>query len=119
MTKSVAWWLALGWFGFALLPWYLGDGFDAFEPARSGLALGFAAGRPWLAPFGVPLLIGLIPLLWRRDRPARGTWLIAIGLSGLIWLALEGFAIDHRGWSFEWLSDLFGTSWPTQQGMGY
>ena len=120
MNKPVAFWLALGGIGFAALPWYLGDGFDAFDPAHSGLVLGVAGNRPWLLPLGAALLVGLISLLSRRDSPAgSGRFLIAAGLSGLIWLALEGFAIDHRGWSFEWLADLFGTAGPTQQGMGY
>ena len=120
MTKPVAVWLALGWVGFAVLPWYLGDGFDAFDPAHSGLVLGVAGNRPWLLLLGAALLVGLVPLLSRRDSPlGHGTWLVAAGLSGLIWLALEGFAIDHRGWSFEWLADLFGTAGPTQPGMGY
>ncbi|HYU11008.1 MAG TPA: iron ABC transporter permease, partial [Stellaceae bacterium] len=116
MTKPVAFWLALGWVGFALLPWYLGDG---FEPARSGLTHGLAGDHQRLLPLGVPLLVALVPMLARQDRAVRGAWLIVAGCSGLIWLVLEGFAIDHRGWSFEWLSDLFGTSGPTQQGMGY
>src|SRR6266446_4908299 len=120
MTRPVALWLALGWVGFALLPWYLGEGFGAFDPMHSGLVLSLAGERPWLLPLGVSLVVGPIPLLWRGDRVATtGAWLIAAGLSGLIWLALEGFAIDHRGWSFQWLADLIGTSGPTQQGMGY
>jgi iron(III) transport system permease protein len=119
MTKPVAFWLALGWVGFALLPWYLGDGFDAFDPARSALMLSFTGERPWLSPFIAPLLLGVIPLGPGRDRTSGGAWLIASGLLGLAWLALQGFAIDHRGWSFEWLAELFGTAGPTQQGMGY
>ena len=111
--------LALGWIGFAVLPWYLGDGY-AFDPAGSGLALGLAAGRPWLLPLALPLLLGLVPVLRPRENAgAGGLWLIGIGAAGLVWLGVEGIAIGHRGWSFACLADLFGTSGPTQAGMGY
>jgi len=119
VAKPVVLWLALGWVGFAVLPWYLGDAF-AFGAAGSGLALGLAAQRPWLLPLALPLLVGLVPVLRRGENPRAGSlWLIGIGAAGLVWLAVEGIAIGHRGWSFEWIADLFGTSGPTQAGMGY
>ena len=114
--KPVAFWLALGWLGFAVLPWYLGD---SFSSANSGLALGLTGGRSWLLPLTVPFLVGLLALWRPADAAGRGVWLIAIGLAGLVWLGLQGFAISHRGWSFEWLADLFGTFGPSQPGMGY
>jgi iron(III) transport system permease protein len=119
MAKPVVLWLALGWIGFAVLPWYL-DAAYGFSPAGSGLTLGLAARRPWLLPLALPLLLGLVPVLRPRENAAAGgKWLIGIGSAGLVWLALEGIAIGHRGWSFAWLADLFGASGPTQAGMGY
>src|SRR5207237_9053470 len=83
MNKPVAFWLALGGIGFAVLPWYLGDGFDAFDPAQSGLVLGVAGKRPWLLPLGAALRVGLGPLLSWRARPvANGAWLTAGAVSG-------------------------------------
>jgi iron(III) transport system permease protein len=111
-------WLALGWLGFAILPWYFGDGL-LFGPAASGLLLSLKGERPWLLPLILPLLLPLVPVVRpSRNRAATATWLIASGLAGLLWLGLEGFAIDHRGWSAEWIADLFGTMGPRQGGMG-
>ena len=119
VAKPVGLWLALGWIGFAFLPWYLDPAYG-FGPAASGLALGLSERRPWLLPLTLPLLLGLIPLLRPRENAAvGGRWLIWAGVAGLVWLGLEGIAIGHRGWSFGWLADLFGTSGPTQAGMGY
>jgi iron(III) transport system permease protein len=118
VRKSAAFWLALGWIGFALLPWYF-DETSAFGPAGSGMALGLADHRPWMLPLVLPLLVGLVPVLSRREDREGGWWLIAVGAAGLIWLLLGGFAIGHRGWSFEWLARTFGGLGPTQRGMGY
>src|SRR5438477_2282137 len=111
MRRSVAVWLGLGWIGYALLPWYFETALLA-GPAASGLAFGLAD-RPWLLPLGLLLLLGTIALfLARRNTSFAGAWLIAVGLAGLSWLALESFAITHRGWSFAWLAELFGTVGP-------
>jgi len=115
---SALFWLLLGWIGFAILPWYFDEGLLS-APAASGLVLAIADRRFWLLPFGLPLLLGFVPMLWLRSRAAAGNWLVAIGLTGLLWVGLEGFAIDHRGWSAEWIADLFGTMGPRQGGMGY
>jgi iron(III) transport system permease protein len=117
MKKPVAFWLTLGWPGFALLPWYFGD---ALTLRNSGLALGLAGGRPWLLPLAVPLLLGPVAILaLRNNRALAGAWLVALGLCGLLWLGLEGFGIGHRGWSFRWLAELFSGAGPSQAGMGY
>ena len=117
IRKSAAFWLAIGWIGFAVLPWYFE--ISALSPAGSGLAIGLAGGRAWLVPLALPLLLGLLPLLRPRQGATGGLWLILIGAAGLVWVGLEGFAIGHRGWAFEWLAQLFGAPGPTQGGMGY
>src|SRR5438552_461695 len=109
----VACWLVAGWIGFALLPWYYGGA----TPAGSALALGFGDGRWWLLPFVLPLLLGLVSVVGRQEDARRGgLWLVAAGALGLAWCAIEGFAIGHRGWSFEWLAVLFGAGGPSQAG---
>jgi iron(III) transport system permease protein len=40
------------------------------------------------------------------------------GAGGLAWTALQGLAIDHRGWSAAWLAGLFGSPGPRQAGFG-
>ena len=42
IRKSAAFWLAIGWIGFAVLPWYFE--ISALSPAGSGLAIGLAGG---------------------------------------------------------------------------
>lgn len=118
--RSTAGWLAAGWASFILLPWYkVEEGFFSFDwvsrpaDAASALLLGFGS-RPWLLPLAVPLLIASWPSLTRRSRG-----LAAAGALGLIWLAVQGFAIIHSGWGFSWLSALTGTPGPTQPGLGW
>ena len=116
--NSALFWLLLGWTGFAILPWYFDDGLLSV-PAASGLVLAIADRRFWLLPLGRPLLLGFVPMMRPHSRAAAAGWLIAIGLAGLVWVGLEGFAIDHRGWSAKWIGDLFGTVGPRQGGVGY
>ena len=116
--NSALFWLLLGWTGFAILPWYFDDGLLSV-PAASGLVLAIADRRFWLLPLGLPLLLGFVPMMRPHSRAAAAGWLIAIGLAGLVWVGLEGFAIDHRGWSAKWIGDLFGTVGPRQGGVGY
>lgn len=126
--RSALLWLGLGWVAFAMLPWYLLDGGNLFGsgwfagyPTGEGgpaLILGLT-GKPWLLPPLLALLLGLVPLAFRRDDPRIGSLLVACGVLGLLCIGLEGFAIDHRGWSASWLGHLFGLPGPKQSGMGY
>ena len=120
MRKSAALWLALGWIGFAALPWFFGDSRGAPPspwPLNSGLVVGFN-GYPWLIPLLLPLVAGSF-VFWRGSRQVGSERsLVWIGLLGLTWVVLEGAAIDHRGWSAEWLTALLGAG-PTQAGLGY
>ena len=68
MRKSAALWLALGWIGYATLPWYFAGSSSAPAvawPLNSGLALGFN-GYSWLIPLVLPLIAGLV-LFWRSN----------------------------------------------------
>ncbi len=110
---------ARGWSAaFALavvgLPWYgHEDPFSAFL-AGEALPLVFQAGaRPWLLP--LLLLPAVVQIAVRRDRPRLMVGAAAVALA---WLCLQGFAINHRGWTWEWLGALFGGK-PTQAAMGW
>jgi iron(III) transport system permease protein len=128
VRRRPALWLALGWAGFVLLPWYLPSGIslagllDGSWPGGAlapGLILGLKGSSPWLLPLIVPLLVGAVPLFARLTEVEAAKWLVAAGAIGLVWLCLQGFAIDHRGWSAQWLGSLLGEPGPKQAGMGY
>ena len=122
MDRPAKIWLALGWIGFAVLPWYLADNSGAASyplgQYGSALALGIAGGRLWLLPLGLPLLLALALL---RRQPGRNSanGLIAVGVAGLVWLVVQGVLIDHRGWTPAALAAVWGGPGPSQQGMGY
>jgi iron(III) transport system permease protein len=121
-------WLALGWAGFALLPWYgLEDGllqlgwlrgFTGSE-AAPGLLQAALHGRWWLWPLALALAAPLACLALPAADRQVALILIAAGVFGLAWLALQGFAIAHRGPSWTWLRELLAPARPRQFGMGY
>ncbi|MEO5325385.1 iron ABC transporter permease [Mesorhizobium sp. CC13] len=130
LHPTVILWMAVGWLGLAVLPWYgVEDGFfgfswlfggypldSAFAPA---LILNLKGEKLWLAPLGVLLAAPL--LLWGRPKadPLFGRLLVGIGAAGFAWLLFQGFAIGLRGWQFGWLEALFGELGDRQFGMGY
>ncbi len=128
MTRAVRLWLALGWAAALILPWYAIDAsfwdfqwLAKFPDAATGPLLLQAAshGRWWLWPILLGLLAGIPALLLHRDDPRLPYLLIAAGAAGLALMAAEGFAIDHRGWSWAWLTALIGSGGPKQPGMGF
>jgi iron(III) transport system permease protein len=126
MKRSTATWLAVGWIGYALLPWYGSEQSSLLqlaliwprEAAAPGLLAGFAGARPWLLALAVPLLLPILPALGLR-RWRGGDLLVAAGILGLVLVCAQGLAIGHRGWAAPWLSSLFGAPGPTQPAMGY
>lgn len=128
MIRPAAGWLAIGWLGFVLLPWYAADdGFWTFgwlaawtdASGAPGLLQALLHGRWWLWPLPALLLLPLlVPNRGRTDaRAAR--LLIGVGAAGLGWMLLQGFAIGLRGWQWDWLAALFGPLDQRQFGMGY
>src|SRR3954471_13034809 len=120
LRAGVAFWLAAGGFGFAVVPWNAigGAGFLAFNwwasypwdarvaPAAVELAY---HGRWWL----LPLVAALALPIWAArtavaDRRASRVLLIA-GLTGLATIATVAAAIDIGGWTWAPLASLFGT----------
>ena len=94
-------WLAVATAGLLVLPWYGLD--DGTSPAA------LFAGVSWLWPLALPLLLALV------GGPRT---LVVAGAIGIAWLAIESLLIGHHGWSFAWLTVLFGPG-PTQLALGW
>jgi iron(III) transport system permease protein len=128
VTRAAAGWLGLGWLAFAVLPWYAlpGDGWPdpawlgRYPDAATAPALWQALrhGRIWLLPPALALLAPLLILRLPRESPRVSATLVAAGAGGLAWIALQGWAIGHRGWSAAWLAALADGPGPQQTGFG-
>jgi iron(III) transport system permease protein len=129
VRRGLVLWLAVGWAGFALLPWYmqedgfltfawLVDGWAAHRDFAPALFQGLWHGRFWLLPLGLFLLLPALAL--RRGAARRGdaTLLLGSGLGGLAWLLLQGFAITHKGATTALAAALVGEG-VRQLGMGW
>jgi iron(III) transport system permease protein len=99
-------WLAIGFAGLLLLPWYGRD--DGVSPPA------LFAGSPWLLPLALPLLLAL-SATFGSTKPRV---LVVAGVAGLAWLTTEGFLVIHRGWAFAWITALLGPG-PSQPAMGW
>jgi iron(III) transport system permease protein len=123
-------WMAVGWVGFAILPWYavddgllsfswLFDGYPLDDDVAPALFLALQGQKLWLAPLGLMLAAPL--LLWGRKRsdPLFAPAMIAIGAAGLFWFFFQGFGIGLRGFQWGWLTATFGELDDRQFGMGY
>lgn len=119
-------WVALGFAAYLVLPWYAiqdATWYEAvpqvFGPAEgaNGLMQAAMQGRRWLF-IG---LAGLVMCAVGARLPAgraQGRWLLAGGAIGAIGLAVSGFAIGARGWSFAALDTQFGELAINQFGIG-
>jgi iron(III) transport system permease protein len=128
MTRAARGWLGLAWLAFAVLPWYALPGEGWLDPGwlrrypdpatASALLQAILHGRFWLLPPALPLALPL--LTWRRPKedPRVATTLLLAGAGGLGWVALQGFLIDHRGWTVAWLASVLGSPGPRQAGFG-
>jgi iron(III) transport system permease protein len=122
MRKAAGAWLAAGWIGFALLPWYATGSLlwpmesSAAESALLLLARGQAI---WLLPVGLALAAASVGLLRPKRREDAALWLVAGGGAGLLLLLLQAFAIGLNGWAFPGLAALLGTPGPSQAGIGF
>src|SRR5205085_2483276 len=125
MSPTARTFVALGWIGFAVLPWHLPDnaswydwifGYSA-DGSRAALRLVLAGRAWWLAPMALALLLATWPRIRRQQRAQASRVLVIAGLAGLAFLILQGFAIGLRGWTLPVLTHLFGEG-PSQAGMG-
>ncbi|MBL8697316.1 MAG: iron ABC transporter permease [Alphaproteobacteria bacterium] len=127
MRPALLLWLAVGWLGFVLVPWYgLEDGitrtplrFYLGDEAGPGLIQAALHGRWWLWPLLLALAAPVVALFRHRDDRYAAWILIVAGAGGLAWLFAQGFAIGLRGWGWRWLADLFGPVAVRQFGMGW
>jgi iron(III) transport system permease protein len=128
--RPILLWLAVGWVGFALLPWYgveegildpawLLDGWAWDDYYAPGLFQGLWHGKAWLLPHGLFLALPLLALRLGGTGRRASAVLIAAGLGGLAWWFGQGFAIGLRGIQFGWLQALLGQVPVRQFGVGW
>lgn len=130
MRRSFVPWLAVGWVGVTLIPWYqIDDGFWSLTWLGSGYPLSadtapaiFQAtllGKGWLLALLIPLLAPLAVIGRPTNDRRYARVLIASGTGGLAWLIGQGFAIGLSGWEFAALEAVFGPLDTRQFGLGY
>ncbi|MEM1376340.1 MAG: iron ABC transporter permease [Pseudomonadota bacterium] len=123
-------WLAAGWIGLCVLPWYgVDDGFFSFEWLLDGwpfdeeyapvLSLVLQGEKLWLAPLFAPLLIATFAIAVPKTRSLYATLLLLGGAVGFSWVIIQGFSIGIRGFNYEWMEAVFGELGDRQFGMGY
>jgi len=123
-------WLAVGWIGFAVLPWNAigGQGFLGFRWIQAyplgvreapGIVQLAVLGRLWLLPLAVALALPVALLFRGIEHRAGSRLLIAAGVLGLAAVLAIAFAIDINGWTWPALASLFGPLSGRQPGLGY
>ena len=127
---ALIFWIIAGWVGFLLLPWYgVEDGFLSFKWLVDGYPFdedfapaAFLIGQGeklWLAPLLLPLAAPFLVVRRKKSDPLYAIVLILAGAVGFGWLIAQGFGIGIRGYTFDWLTALFGDLGDRQYGMGY
>jgi iron(III) transport system permease protein len=134
MRRDIGPWLAVAWFGFAILPWSAigGGGFFAFQwlgqyplaPASAPALVQLVwHGRIWFLPLLLTLLIPFPLLWWSATDPATRARtalpLVVAGSGGLACVAAMALAIDINGWTWSALARLFGQLPRRQPGLGF
>ncbi len=119
-------WLLLGSAAFVLLPWYFAQnlsllksltGVFAGSETASGAVQALQHGRPWL--WGGLVGLALCSVAWRMPAGRSQGWTLVTGATlGLLGVVGAGFAIGATGWSWGWLTSVFGNLAGGQQGMG-
>ncbi len=120
-------WLALGLLAYLVLPWYaiqdanglskIGEVFSD-EQAGNGLVQAWQFGRTWLWGGIAGLLVAGAAAFMPAGKK-QGSVLLLGGALGLLVLLVSGFAIGARGWSFEWMNQLWGELEVRQFGFGW
>jgi iron(III) transport system permease protein len=130
VNRTLALWLAVGWIGFLVLPWYgieygfwnfewLFEGYPLDSSSAPGLLQVFLGGKPWLAPLAVFLAAPLAVVARPKNDPLFARVLLLAGGGGFAYLLLQAFAIGLGGWQFGFLEALFGPLETRQFGLGY
>ena len=129
-NRTLALWIAVGWFGFVIAPWHvIEDGFWGFEWVVDGypfdpdyapaLLQAWMGEAVWFAPIAFFLLVPLLALKRGADDPMLAPILLFAGIGGLVWVLGQGFTIGISGWRYEWMDAAFGQLDSRQYGMGY
>lgn len=128
VDRTALLWLIVAVVAYCFLPWYiLEDGLWSFEwlngyPFDSDYApalfLVIQAEKLWLAPVGVAILLA-IPAVFTNNQKLYAWLLLIAGGLGLLFLCTQGLSIGIRGWTADWLTNLFGDLGERQFGMGY
>ncbi len=123
-----AWWTLAAAVGVCLLPWHmLQDGlslksvlalFSSDADSASALTQALRQKRWWFWPVIVALLPAAVALKPGLDRRTLGSLLLAAGILGLLAIALQGWFIGVRGWSYPALERAFGELSDRQFGIG-
>ncbi len=129
MNRTVVLWLAVGWVGFAVLPWYaIDDGFwslawlDGFPTDidyAPAILQALIHDRGWLLPIGLALIAPIMVVHREPTDPWFAAVLMAAGGFGLAYTMAQGFAIGLHGWEFGFLEAAYGELGDRQFGMGY
>ena len=112
-------WLAAGWIGLCVLPWYgVDDGFFSFRWLLDGwpldedyapvLALILQGEKLWLAPLFLPLIIATFAIGVPKTRDTYALLLLLAGGIGFSWVIIQGFSIGIRGFNFDWMEAVIG-----------
>ena len=123
------WWWMAGLVAVCLLPWnMLQDGLTAGSAlalfateADSASALGQALfhRRWWLWPVVAAQTIAAASFVPSLSKPARGRVLLWAGWLGVVAIAVQGWFIGVHGWSYDWLTQVFGEMDDRQFGIGW
>ena len=119
-------WVVVGLLAYLVLPWYALQDSTWYLGIPLVLQAGDAA-NGWVQALQLKrvwLLLGVLGLALSAVAAAmppgrrQGGWLLAGGLTGGLGLAISGFAIAAKGWSFQWLNQSFGEFGVNQFGIG-
>ncbi|MRD48875.1 ABC transporter permease subunit [Caenimonas koreensis DSM 17982] len=121
------WWIAIAVAGYLALPWYAlqdANGLTAIpqvfggDDKANGLMQALVYGRVWLGLGIAGICIAAAGAVQAPGR-AQGALLVAGGLVGVLGVGGAGFLIGAKGWSGEWLNQLFGELAKNQFGVGW
>ena len=125
-NAAIRGWIVLGLLAYVALPWYaiqdtawylvLPKVLGGTETAN-GIVQALLFGRKWLLLGLAGLMLAAVALSMPAGR-AQGRWLLSGGLVGAGGLAVSGFLIGAKGWSFAILNGSFGELSLNQFGMG-
>jgi iron(III) transport system permease protein len=128
LQRALQVWVALGVFGFLLLPWYFLQQTSLLEAmpgiwqgaeTASALIQALQHGRSWLWSGLAGLLVCGAAVWVPCSARQQGRALLLGSLLGLLGLLISGFAIGATGWAVESLNTLWGALPNGQYGMGW